>query len=65
MPSADNDILNPLVLVIPKMTTAVRNTQVAEIGTLIYDTTQNKLCFCKAKAAAAASWELITSVQEA
>jgi hypothetical protein len=65
MPSSDNDILNPLVLVLPKMTTAVRNTQVAEVGTIIYDTTQNKLCFCKAKTAAAASWELITSVQEA
>jgi len=32
---------------------------------LIYDSTQNKLCFKKAAAAAAASWELITSVQEA
>lgn len=60
------EILNNLkALVIPKVTTAVRNTLVADVGTIIYDTTQNKLCFCKAKAAAAASWELITSVQEA
>jgi hypothetical protein len=47
------------------MTTAVRNTIVGNIGMLIYDSTQNKLCFKKAAAAAAASWELITSVQEA
>jgi hypothetical protein len=60
------EILNTLkTLVIPSVTTAVRNTMVAEKGTLIYDSTQNKLCFCKAKVAAAASWELITSVQEA
>lgn len=52
-------------LVIPQMTTAVRNTVVGNIGMLIYDSTQNKLCFKKADAAAAASWELITSVQEA
>ena len=51
-------------LVVPKVTTAVRNTLVAEVGTIIYDTTQNKLCFCKAAAAAAASWELITSAEE-
>lgn len=64
MNSVQGDVLNPSALILPKMTTAVRNTQLAEIGTIIYDTTQNKLCFCKAKVAAAASWEAITSVQE-
>lgn len=59
------EILRPQALIIPQVTTAVRNTLIAEVGTLIYDSTQNKLCFCKAKAAAAASWELITSVEEA
>jgi hypothetical protein len=63
--ASDNDILNPQALILPKVTTAVRNTMVAEPGTLIYDTTQDKLCFCKAAVAAAASWELVTSVQEA
>lgn len=59
------EILNTLkTLVIPQVTTAVRNTMVADVGTIIYDSTQNKLCFCIAKAAAAASWELITSVGE-
>jgi len=56
--------LNPSALIVPKMTTAVRNTLIAEKGTIIYDTTQDKLCFCTASAAAATSWELITSVQE-
>jgi hypothetical protein len=49
---------------IPQLTTAVRDTIVGNIGMIIYDSTQNKLCFKKADAAAAASWELITSVQE-
>ena len=57
-----NDISN---LTIPQMTTAIRNTIVGNIGMLIYDSTQNKLCFKKAAVAAAASWEIITSVQEA
>lgn len=57
-----NDLSN---LTIPQLTTAVRNTIVGNIGMLIYDSTQNKLCFKKAEPAAAASWELITSVQEA
>lgn len=59
------DILNNLkTLVIPIVTTAVRNTLVADVGTLIYDSTQNKLCICISKAAGATSWELITSVGE-
>ena len=61
-----NDILNNLkTLVIPSVTTAVRDTLVADVGTIIFDSTQSKLCFCKAKAAAAASWEIITSTEEA
>lgn len=54
-------ILNPVVLVFPKMTTAVRDTLVAEVGTVIYNTTTNKLNFCKTKAAGAGSWEAVTS----
>jgi hypothetical protein len=57
-------ILEPTSLTIPQMTTAVRNTIVGKVGMIIYDSTQNKLCFKKASVAAAASWELITSVQE-
>lgn len=59
------EVLNTLkTLVIPKITTAVRDTLVAEVGTIIYDVTQDKLCFCKAATAGATSWELITSVEE-
>ncbi len=60
-----NDILNPIHLVIPKMTTTVRDTMTAEVGTIIYDTTQNKLCFKNDAAASSDSWEVITSVEEA
>lgn len=60
----DEDTSNFKSLLIPQMTTAIRNTVVGNLGLIIYDSTQNKLCFKKANAAAAASWELITSVQE-
>lgn len=59
------EVLNPLALIIPKMTTAVRDTLAAEVGTIIYDTTQNKLCFKNDVAVSSDSWELITSVEEA
>lgn len=62
---ASTETLRPNALVVPSVTTAVRNTMVAEPGTVIYDSTQGKLCFCKNKAAGAANWELVTSVQEA
>jgi hypothetical protein len=60
-----SEILNNLkTLVVPIVTTAVRDTLVADVGTIVYDSTQNKLCFCKSKTAGATSWELITSVEE-
>jgi hypothetical protein len=58
------ETLHPIALIVPKMTTAIRDTLVAEVGTIIYDTTQNKLCFCVSAAAGASSWELITSAAE-
>ena len=61
MPDSTNDVLNPVALILPKMTTAVRDTLVAEVGTVIYNTTTNKLNFCKTKAAGAGSWEAVTS----
>lgn len=56
-----NEILRPKALVLPKMTTAVRDTLVAEIGTIIYNTTTNKINFCKTAAAGAGNWEAVTS----
>lgn len=61
MVDSTNDILNPVALIFPKMTTAVRDTLVAEVGTIIYNTTTNKLNFCKTKAAGAGNWEAVTS----
>ena len=56
------EILNDLKqLVIPKYTTTQRDLLVAEIGTLIYNTTTNKLNVCKAAVANANSWEAVTS----
>ena len=54
-------ILNPVALIIPKITEAVRDTLVAELGTIIYNTTTNKINFCITKAAGASSWEAVTS----
>jgi hypothetical protein len=59
MPGLIMDDLSALVL--PNITTAVRDTLVAEKGTVIYNTTTNKLNFCKTKAAGAGSWEAVTS----
>lgn len=65
MGNPSQDELYPKSLVLPIITTTVRDTLLADIGTLIYNSTTNKLNFCKAKAAAAASWEAVTSVEEA
>ena len=65
MPSPTNEILNPVSLVVPNYTTAERNALPAAIGTIIFDSTQKKLCFKNDAAAASDSWELITSVEEA
>jgi len=51
-------------LIIPSVSTAVRDVMIADVGTIIYDTTQSKLCVCVSKAAGAASWEIITSTSE-
>jgi len=48
-------------VVVPSISTAVRNTLVAEVGTIIYNTTTSKLNFCKTQAAGAGSWEAVTS----
>ncbi len=55
------EIIRAVALVVPKVSTAVRNTMAAEIGTLIYNTDTNKLNFSKSAVVAAASWEAVTS----
>ena len=60
-----NDILNPLSLVLPHFTTAQRRALAADIGTIVYDTDLSKIVFSKSKTVATASWEIVTSVQDA
>ena len=57
------EILQDLkVLVIPKITQAVRDTLVAEEGTIIYNLDSNKLNVCDVdRTANATSWSIITS----
>lgn len=61
MPSPVNDILNPKQLVIPVLTEAIRDTLVAEVGTIIFNSDTSKLNFSKTKSAGAGSWEAVTS----
>ena len=56
-----DDILYPTALILPKVATAVRDVMVADVGTFIYNTTTNKINYCKTKSAGAGSWEAITS----
>lgn len=61
MPSPVNEILNPVHLVIPNYTTTIRDTLLAEVGTLIYNTTTSKLNVCVTAAVGAGNWEAVTS----
>lgn len=55
------DILHPQSLILPKLTTAVIDTLVAEVGTIVFDTSKGKISVCITAAAGAASWEDVTS----
>ena len=61
MAGIPTDLLYPRALILPSVTTAVRDTMVADVGTIIFNTTTSKLNFCKTKAAGAGNWEAITS----
>lgn len=61
----NNDLLFPKSLVLPSYTTTQRRALAADVGTLVYDTDLNKICFSKSKTVATASWELVTSAQDA
>ena len=55
------EVLRPKFLVLPKYSTTERDLMVAEIGTLIYNTTTSKLNYSITAAAGAGSWSAITS----
>lgn len=59
------DVLAPLSLTVPVKTTAQRRALAAQPGTLIFDSDLGKLTVSKSATVATASWELITSVQDA
>jgi hypothetical protein len=61
MAEYNDEIFYAKALILPSVTTAVRDTMVADVGTIIYNSTTNKLNYCKTKAAGAGSWEAITS----
>ena len=65
MSNPSQEELYPKHLVLPHYTTTVRDTLLADVGTIIWNTTSSKINVCKTKAAAAASWEAVTSVEEA
>ena len=66
MPSQpNNDFLYPKSLTLPIFTTAQRRALAADVGTVVYDSDLDKLVFSKSKTVATASWEIVTSVQDA
>lgn len=58
---SDTVILAPRFLILPVVTTAVRDTMLADVGTIIFNSTTSKLNFCKTKAVGAGNWEAVTS----
>jgi len=60
-----NDILTPRALTIPVKTTTQRRALAAQPGTLVFDSDLGKLTVSKSATVATASWELVTSVQDA
>jgi len=56
-----NDILQPKFLVIPKYSTTQRDLLVAEIGTIIFNTTTATLNVCDVeRTAGSGSWGVVT-----
>lgn len=64
MGNPSQDELYPLSLVLPQYTDTTRNLLVADIGSLIWNTSDGAINVCIAKAAAASSWSKVTSVTE-
>ena len=61
MGEQDRILQNLIQLTLPIVTTAVRDTLVTDVGTVIFNSTTSKLNFCKTKSAGAGSWEAVTS----
>lgn len=64
MSNPSQDELYPKHLVLPHYTDAQRNALLADVGTLIYNSTDDEIDFCTTKAAGAANWHRLSSVEE-
>ena len=64
MGNPSQDELYPASLVLPHHTDTTRNLLLADVGTLIWNTSDNAINVCTAKVAAAASWDKVTAAQE-
>ena len=64
MGNPSQEELYPKSLVLPHYTDAERNALLADVGTVIWNTSDNAINVCKAKVAAASSWDKLTAVQE-
>lgn len=54
------EVVNPKALILPNVTTTQRDLLVCELGTIIYNTTTNKVNYCTtANTAGAGSWAAI------
>ena len=64
MGNPSQDELYPQSLVLPHYTDTERNLLLADVGTVIWNTSDAAINVCTAKVAAAASWDKVTAVQE-
>lgn len=55
-------ISHPIALVLPKVTTTVRDTLKCEPGTVIFNTTTNRINVCKTASTGATNWLVSASV---
>lgn len=57
-----NDHLKPRSITLPVLTSTQKEALLVEIGTIVYDSTLDKLSFCiTARTTGAAAWEDVTS----
>ena len=57
----ETELRNLKQLTLPIYTEAVRDTLLADVGTVIFNSTTSKINFCKARAVGAGNWEAVTS----
>lgn len=61
MNGEQRELTNLLQLTLPIYTTTQRDLLLADVGTIIFNSTTSKLNFCKTKAVGSGSWEAVTS----